>query len=434
MIDPVILGYLGLVIMLGLIFVGVPICYSMAGVATVGITLVTGIGAAASQNMLLAWEQGSSFVLSSIPLFILMGTLANNTNIVADLFDTVRKWVGHVPGGLAVAGVLASAGFGAVTGSTAAACATMGKTIMPELSKSQYDGKLSTATLAASGGLAAVIPPSVFLIVYCVLTDNSIGTTFIAVFVPGLLITGIYSAYLIVRCALNPALGPRGPVHSWEDRFKCLGGSVPVMMTFLIVIGGMYGGIFTPTEAASVGVVGVAVIALVMRRLNRENFIRSLRETGQLSTVIFLIIFGGWLMSRFLVTTGTTKHMVDSFVGMGMPLPMLIISLTVFYTMLGMALEPCSILILTMPFVYPVTLSYGIDPVWFGVYMTFMMVLGGITPPVGVNVYILNGVWPSVSSKETFAAAFPYMIMLLFMILLLYFFPSVATWLPNSMA
>lgn len=431
--DLVAIGYIGLAVMLGLVFVGIPIAYSLALVSIVGMFCTMDVSSTLTQMMMVAWEQGCSFSLMSIPLFILMGTLAKTTGVVADLFDSLRTWVGRIPGGLCVAGVLAAAGFGAVTGSTMASVATMGSTVMPELEKYRYDDKLSGGALSAAGGLAALIPPSVLVIVYCVLTDQSIGTMFIACVGPGLLVTGVFCAYILVRCFLNPGLGPVGPSHDLREKLLSLTGIVPITLLFVAVIGGIYGGYVTPTEAASVGVAGVVVITACMRRLTFAAVRDGLYEAAKLSTSIFLIIAGGWMMSRFLVTTGTTEHLVNLFVGFGLSKYTLIASLFVMFVILGCALEPTAMLILTMPLLFPIVVAYGLDPVWFGGFVTMMMVLGGITPPVGLNVYVLHGVCPRLPTVLIFRGVMPFVLLHCVCVLLIVLFPEIVTYLPHTM-
>lgn len=426
------IGYLGLAIMLALVFVGVPIAYALAIVATAGMLCTMDVSSTLTQLMLVAWEQGCSFSLMSIPLFILMGTLAKTTGVVGDLFDSIRKLLGRVPGGLCVAGVLASAGFGAVTGSTMASVATMGSTVMPELEKYKYDDRLSSGAIAASGGLAALIPPSVLVIVYCVLADQSIGTMFIACVIPGLLVTGTFCLYILIRCMMNPDLGPVGPDYTLKEKLISLKGILPITLLFILVVGGMYGGIVTPTEAASVGVAGVLLITICMGRLTIVAVRDGLYEAAKLSTAIFLIVVGGWMMSRFLVTTGTTEHLVSLFVSFGMSKYTLIASLFIMFIILGCALEPTAMLILTMPLLFPIVVAYGLDPVWFGGFITMMMVLGGMTPPVGLNVYVLNSVCPRLSTGLIFQGVMPFIVLHGLCVLLVVLFPSIVTWLPST--
>lgn len=433
MLDFVTIGYLGIVLMLALAVLGVPLAYSMCGVATLGLCATLGVDGAATQNILLAWEQGSSFSLMSIPLFIVMGTMAYYTGIVSDIFDTVRKWVGHVPGGLAVSGVLASAVFGAVTGSTAAAAATMSSTVLPELKKHKYSIGIASGSIAASAGLAALIPPSVFVIIYAVLTDQSIGQLFVATIIPGLLVTSLFSLWILLRCSLNPELGPPAEKSTWKGRIVSLLSALPVLFVFTVVIGGIYSGLATPTEAAAMGMAGVLVIAACMRRLTLPIVKEALREGSKLSATIFFLIIGGWLMSRFLVTTGTTRHMVDMVVGLNLSYYGLVLMLFGVFMVMGCILESTSILILTMPLLFPITRAYGMDPAWFCVFVTMMVVLAGITPPVGLNVFVLHSVDTEVPIFTVFRGAVPFMIIMLFVLMAVVLFPGLATWLPKTM-
>lgn len=422
--DMVMLGYFGIAVMLILSVLGMPMAYAMCVVASVGLSITLGPVNAATQTMFVTWEQASNFSLMSIPLFIFMGTIAYHTGIVGNLFVAFRRWIGFLPGGLAAAGIMAAAAFGAVTGSTAAASATMASTVIPELEKAGYDKSLAAGAIAASGGLAAIIPPSVFLIIYVVLTDQSAGQMFIATIGPGLLVTALFSLYCIIRCCITPALGPKQPKSTWKERIECLPSAIPVMVTFGIVIGGIYGGLATPTEAAALGVIGVIIIAACMRRLNRQTLVSSFRDGAMMSAAIFFLFIGGWLMSRFLVTTGTTRHMVDVFVGMKMSYTMLLMMMFVLFLILGCILESTSILVLTMPFMYPITQQYGLDAVWFGVFVTMMMVLAGISPPVGLNVFVVRGVCSHIPVMSIYKGAAPFILIMCISLLCICIWPD----------
>lgn len=271
------------------------------------------------------------------------------------------------------------------------------------------------------------------VIVFCVLTDQSIGTGFIACLGPGLLVTGVFCTYIVIRCAINPKLGPVGPTYTFMERMKSLKGVLPVIILFVSVIGSMYAGIVTPTEAAAVGVFGVIVITACMRRITWIALRDGMKEAALLSTSIFLIILGGWLMSRFLVTTGTTPHLVNFFVGLGLSKTTLLASLFVMFLLLGCALEPTAMLILTMPLLFPITVAYGIDPVWFCGFVTVMMVLGGMTPPVGLNVYVLHSVVPRLPTSLIFQGVMPFVVLHCFSVLIIILFPEIVTYLPSKM-
>lgn len=423
--DMVMLGYAGIVVMLLLSVFGMPMAYAMCVVASVGLCFTLGPVNASTQTIFVAWEQASNFSLMSIPLFIFMGSIAYHTGIVGDLFVAFRRWIGFLPGGLAAAGIMAAASFGAVTGSTAAASATMASTVIPELEKANYNQGLASGAIAASGGLAAIIPPSVFVIIYAVLTDQSAGEMFIAILGPGLLITGLFSLYCIIRCCITPAMGPKQPSSTWKERIKCLPSAVPVMATFMIVIGSIYGGLATPTEAAAMGVVGVMVIAACMRRLTKKLVVPAFKEGAKMSAAIFFLFIGGWLMARFMVTTGTTRHMVEMFVGFHMSRSMLLLAMFLLFLVLGCILESTSILVLTMPFMYPIIQQYGVDPVWFGVFVTLMMVLAGISPPVGLNIFVVRGVCSHIPIMQIYRGAAPFIFLVALAILAICVWPDI---------
>lgn len=422
--DPVMLGYAGIIVMLALSVAGMPMAYAMCAVASIGLCFTLGVVNASTQTMFVAWEQASNFSLMSIPLFIFMGSIAYHTGIVGDLFVAFRRWIGFLPGGLTAAGIFAAACFGAVTGSTAAASATMASTVIPELEKAGYDQKLAAGAIAASGGLAAIIPPSVFVIIYAVLTDQSAGEMFIAILGPGLLTTAMFALYCIIRCCITPSLGPKQPSCTWKERFQCLPAAIPIMVTFSIVVGGIYCGLATPTEAAAMGVVGVIIIAACMGRLTKKLLVPAFREGAKMSAAIFFLFIGGWLMARFMVTTGTTRHMVDMFVGMQMSYNMLIFMMFILFLILGCILESTSILVLTMPFMFPITQQYGVDPVWFGVFVTVMMVLAGISPPVGLNVFVVRGVCQHISVMNIYRGAAPFLFILMVTVLAMWIWPD----------
>ena len=433
MIDSVALGYLGVILMLALAMFGVSLPYAMSGVATLGLIITVGFEGGVTQSLLLIWEQCNNFSLMTIPLFVIMGELAFRTHIVSDLFDAIRKWIGHIPGGLAMSGVVASAAFGAVTGSTAACVATMGSTVMPELEKYKYDTGMSAGSLAAAGGLAALIPPSVVLIIYCVLTDQSIGELFMATFIPGLLTALFFALYIHIRCLITPSMGPAAPKYSWKERIASLPNSVPVVVVFMIVIGGMYAGVMTPTEAACMGVAGVALIAACMRRLTLEKVKIALKRSATLSTSILFLFIGGWIMARFLVCTGTTKHMIGLILDMKLSYYGLITVLVLLFLVLGCVLEASSLLILTMPILFPVSQAYGIHPAWFGVFCNLLIVMAAITPPVGINVFMMHGVRPDIPTMLIFKGALPFVALCVLTIVFMVVWPELALFLPQHM-
>lgn len=427
------LGIAAIGVLLVLIAAGVPIAFAMALVGFVGSVAVTSLSQTLVQIGLLSWENGSNFLLIAVPLFIFMGQMVAKSGIAGDLYDCMHKWFGRMPGGLAVTATATAAAFGAVTGSSIASVATMGKMVMPELRRYGYDMRLSTGSLAAAGCLAILIPPSIPMVIYGVWTETSIGSLFMAGIVPGLLTAAAFIVYIIVRCTVNPALGPRGPKFAWSVRFASLLKLLPTFVIFGIVLGGIYGGVFTPTEASAIGAVGVTLVAFAMKRLNFAVVKETLNETGMISAMVFAIILGGVLFARFLVHTEVTSSLVTAIAGVDANRYVILALIALMYLVLGCVLDTFGMMILTLPFVMPVIVHLGFDKVWFGIFFTMMVELALITPPVGLNVYVLKRVVPDVPMGEIFLGALPFVALIAMMVLLLTVWPDVALWLPSLM-
>ncbi len=301
-----VVGVASVLLLLLALLAGVPIAFAMGGVGLLGILVLEGVGAAMAHAALVPWYEGRSFVLVTIPLFVLMGQLVFHTGLATELYDGLRAWIGWIPGGMAVTSVLACGAFGAVTGSSIATVATMGAIVMPEMERFGYDRRLATGALAASGTLGILIPPSVIFIFYGVMTETSIGALFVAGIIPGILTATMFSAIIFFRCLIQPKLGPPGPVGSRQDRIDAVKRLGPIIGLFLLVIGGIYGGIFTPTEAAGVGCAGVLVAALPRRKLNVPDIRKALEDTALISVMLFAIIVGGYVFARLMAVTGLT--------------------------------------------------------------------------------------------------------------------------------
>jgi len=426
-------GVAGIAMMFILLVLGVPIAFAMALTGAVGLWILEGPGPAMAHSVLIPWSEGRSFVFVTIPLFVLMGQLVFHTGLATDLYDGIRKWIGRVPGGMAITSVLACGAFGAVTGSSIATVATMGAIVMPEMRRYQYDPRLATGTLAASGTLGILIPPSVIFIFYGLMTETSIGALFIAGIVPGILTAVMFSVIVLVRCLITPSLGPPGPSATWSERWKSTAGLLPILFLFFFVIGGIYAGIFTPTEAAGVGCTGVLIAAGAKRMLSWKAMARALEETALISAMIFAIIVGGYLFARFLAITGTTQAMVDILVDMELSRVLFLMMLVLLYVVLGAMLDVFGMLVLTIPFVMPVVRGLGIDPIWFGVFAVIMAEVALVTPPIGANVFVMRRTAPEVPMGEIFMGVLPFVIGELVVIALLIAFPEIALWLPAQM-
>ena len=429
--DPSTIGVIGVVFLLAFIAIGVPIAFSMAVVGIVGTSIIVGFPQTVVQIGLNSWAVASDFVLVALPMFILMGQLVFHFRIAEDLYETVHKWLGRLPGGLAITAVVSSAGFGAVTGVSAASVATMGAMTMPEMRRYNYDDRLATGSLAISGTLAILIPPSVLLVFYGIWTETSIGRLFIAGIVPGILLSLSFVLLIYIRCVINPKLGPVGPSYSWTERFRSLNKLLPVIAIFVIVIGGIYLGIVTPTEASAIGVLGVLLVGLLMRRITWPALRDSLIDTGITSSMIFMIIIGGHIISRFLVLTDVTSGIVDSISGSGLDRYTILFLFVLMYLVLGAILDIWGMIILTMPFVFPAVMALDYDPVWFGIFVVLMTEMAMVTPPIGINVYVMHGIAPEVKLTDIFRGVMPFVALVLVFVALLAAFPEIALWLPS---
>lgn len=429
--EPTHAGLLAVAALLVLLGFGVPIAWAMGAIGVLGSVLVIGFNQAAAQAVITLWENGTLFVFIALPLFLLMGQLAYRTGIADDFYDCVHKWVGRLPGGLAVAAVVSNAAYGSVTGNSIAAVATMGPMVMPQFRAYKYNLSLATGTLASAGTLAVLVPPSALMVIYGVWTETSIGDLFIAGILPCLLLAVAYCLVLIAWCAMRPQDGPRGPRYPWPERLRSLGKLVPTLTVMAIVLGGIYGGVMTPAEASGVGVAGVLAVAGVTGRLRWPAVAIALREAAATSGMVFAIVVTGILFSRFLVHTQVTAFIVDWISGLELSRVGLLLALLGLYFILGTALDTFGMLILSLPFVLPVVLAAGIDKVWFGVFVAVMVELAAVSPPVGITVAVMRSVAPDVPTTAIFRGCYPFLVLTILLALALIWFPALALWLPQ---
>lgn len=431
--DPITIGIVGIAAMLIMLVLGVPIAFAMAVVGIGGTAAVVGVTQTMSQITLVTWDKGTDFIIVCIPLFIFMGQLTATTGIAGDLYLFLQRCLSRVRGGLGIASVLGCGGFGAVTGSSVACVATMGTIVYPEMKKYGFDPKLSTGVLAASGTLGILIPPSLAFAFYGTLTDTSIAALFIAGIVPGVLTMIVFAGIVYVQCFLRPELGPLGEKYTLKEKLAAAKGIWPIAVIFLIVIGTLYGGVCTPTEASGIGATGVVLVSLLMKRLTWENFKKALSDTGMVSAFIFAIIVGGYLISRFLAVTQITDLLVNFVTEINPSKYEFIFFMIVLYLILGAILDVFGMTILTLPFIFPITTALGIDPIWLGVFIVIMTEVALITPPVGVNVFVMRGIAGDVPMAKIFQGVLPFLIGEFVIIGLIIAFPDLATWLPRMM-
>ncbi len=378
------------------------------------------------------WNNTNSSTMLALPLFILMGEILFRSKISENLFKGLTPWISFLPGRLIHVNIAASSLFAAVSGSSAATTATVGKITLPELSKRNYDRSLSLGSLAGAGTLGFLIPPSMMMIVYGIVADVSIGKLFIAGIVPGIILAAGLSGYIIIRCLINPSLAVGDEKYSWAYRFQTLPLILPVIVLIVLVLGSIYSGWATPTEAASVGVAGSLVFALFSRTLTISIFKEVLLATVKTSTMIMLIVAGASYLSVVVGYLNMPAKLTAFISEMGLSSYMLIVILTIMYIILGCLLDGFSMIVMTMPLVLPLIVAAGFDPLWFGIYLIFMIEVAQITPPVGFNLFVINGmVEEDILTIAKYAL--PSFLIILLIVAVVTVFPEIILWLPNKM-
>lgn len=378
-------------------------------------------------------DVAGSYTLMVIPLFIAMGTLSGASRITVDLFTAYYRWMGRMPGGIAVATIGTSAALAALTGTSMAVSAAMSKIAMPELRRFGYDERLALGAIAMGGTLAIMIPPSVTLVIYAIFAQQSIGQQLIAGTLPGLLTAGLYMLYIIARCKANPRLGPVGPQFTLREKLRSLPAVLPFLGVVLMVIVGILSGICTPTEAAAVAVVLVLLICAWRRSLSITNLLVGMQDAVMVSASVLLVVVGSLTFSNFLALTGFNEQMTQWVIDANFSPPVLMILFVAIYLVLGCLMEATSILALTVPLAVPIVVAVGWDPVWFGVIVVSLMEVGAVTPPLGLNLFVVKASIPNTTLTDITIGSAPFWAMNLVAIFILYLFPSIATWLPDLM-
>jgi tripartite ATP-independent transporter DctM subunit len=431
--NPELIGILGILLMFTLLAFRIYIGMAMGIVGFLGLCMLVDVHAASSILGITPLAEGSSYTLSVIPLFVLMGQFAFLSGISSDIYRTVYAWLGHLRGGLAMATILACSGFAAICGSSLATGATMGMVAIPEMDKYKYDPKLSTGCIAAGGTLGILIPPSIGFVLYGILTEQSIGKLFMAGIIPGILLSALFLTVVYMQCRLNPEMGPRGPKTTLIAKIKSLKGTWGMLLLFFVVMGGIYFGVFTPTEAAGIGAFGAFLFALFKRKLTMRTLIHSLMHTGRTTAMIFLIIIGANIFSSFLGLARLPMELADFIAGLPLPRMVILAAIILIYMLMGCVMDCYAIMILTVPIIFPVIEALQFDPIWFGVVMVVVLEVGLITPPVGLNVFVLKTAAPKVPMGTIFKGIVPFMAAAIAGIIILTLFPQLATFLPQNM-
>ena len=428
-------GLVGLTAMMVLAFLRVPISYAMGIVGIVGYAYMRDwnwwVAFATAQTKI--YETGRNYTLSVIPLFILMGNFVTRAGMSQELFRAAYAFIGHLRGGLAMATVWASAGFGGICGSSIATAATMAKVAYPSMKRFGYHDQLAAGTVAGAGTLGIMIPPSTIMIIYGVFTETNIGKLFAAGVLPGILGAILLCFAIVYTTRRHPTWGPPGQRSSWRERWTALKDVWAVAVLFLFVMGGIYGGLFTATEGAAMGAVGALVFALARRALTWRTLYVALLESARTTSMLFLILIGALMFAEFINITTMPADLRGFVSRMGLSPIMVVAAICAIYVILGTAMEELSMVLLTMPVFFPVIVHLGFDPVWFGIIIVCVVEIGLISPPVGMNMFVLKTLLPEVSTGTVFRGVMPFMWADVVRLAILVAFPIISLWLPGMM-
>jgi C4-dicarboxylate transporter DctM subunit len=423
-------------VLLGLIVLRTPIAIAMFIVGAIGMAQLTSFSQLLIFLEAAPVSRTASYSLSVIPVFLLMGNLAMRSGLSSVLYEAARNWLGHRPGGIAVATIGGCAVFGSICGSSIATGATMASVALPEMRKLGYSGALSTGCLAAGGTLGILIPPSIILVIYAIITEQSIGDLFLAALIPGIIATFYYIAAILIYVRLKPESGPAGKRYGWKERFRSLKFVWPIVAIFIIVIGGIYSGVFTPTEAAAIGAACTGIIAL-SRKTSWADFLECLIDTAKTTGMIFLILIGAEIYASFMALSELPILITDTITQANMSSLAVIITIMLIYILMGAVMDGLAMIIITVPLFLPVVMGFDIGlseealAIWFGILVLSVVETGLITPPVGINVYVINSMADDVTLLETFAGVIPFVISDFFRLATIISFPAVALWLPG---
>lgn len=428
----ILLAVLGILVFLILSFHGMPVAFSFAIVGTAGLILVRGLEPGLAILGHTPWVWGTNGNLLPLPLFILMGLIAFYSKISEDLYRAAYKWLGKLPGGIAQATNLASTGFAACCGVSMAGAATMASIAYPEMHKLNYSRRLATGCIVAGGSLSSLIPPSLAFIIYGFLTEESIAKLFIAGLLPGLMLSVMFLFAIFILCKRNPDLGPPGPPFTWRERFIALKGVLGMLILFILVFGGLYVGVFTPSEAGAAGACGAFIITVAARRLKLGSLINALKDTLKTSCFIMTMIIGANIFNSFLATTGLTSGFSEWVTTLDLHRYLILSGILFIYIPLGMFLDIGAVILLTVPIFIPPLKALGFDPIWLGVLIAVVAETGFMTPPVGLNAFVVHGV-THVPLGQIFRGTLPFALIMILGLVILTIFPQISLFLPGVM-
>lgn len=427
------IGIIGIVILVILLFSKMPVGFVMAFLGFLGFSYVVNLTAGLNLLAKDVFETFSSYSLTVIPLFVLMGQIAFHAGISRRLYDSVYVFMGHYRGGLAIATIAACAGFSAISGSTNATAATMATVTLPEMRRYKYDMSLATGTVAAGGSLGILIPPSVIFIVYGIMTEQSIGKLFAAGILPGILLAMLFMLTIYARVQMNPGLAPPGPKTTLGEKAKSFTGVLEALIIFLFVMGGLFFGMFVPTEAGAVGAFLTLLVALARRQLTWQGFLRSLTDSARISCMVMVIVTGAVVFGHFMAITRIPFILANWVSALPLPNYAVMGVIVIIYLFGGCFMDALAMIMLTIPIFYPVATALGFHPIWFGVAIVLITEMGVITPPVGVNVYVVHGIAKDIPLEVIFKGVAPFVLALLVCVAILLTFPQIVLFLPGLM-
>ena len=422
---------IGFAAIFALALLRMPLAFAMGLVGFAGMSFMRGIDPALASTAQVVYETGFAYTLSVIPLFILMGNFVARAGLAHELFEAAYAFIGHVRGGLAHATVAACAGFGAICGSSIATAATMSKVAYPSMRKLGYSASLSTGVMAAGGTLGIMIPPSTIMVIYGIITETSIAKLFAAGVIPGLLSALMLMGGISVMTWRDPEHAPPGQRTSWPDRWRALRAIWGVALLVVVVLGGIYGGLFTATEGAGFGAAGAFLFALARRRLTWAILYQVLVESARTTAMLFTLLIAATMFANFVNFTTMPGDLKDWITHLGLSPTMIIVAMMGIYVVLGTVMEELTMVLLTIPLFFPIVTSLGFDPVWFGVLIVMIVQIGLISPPVGMNLFVINALLPDVTLSQIFRGCWPFVAVLVFMLGLLIAFPQLSLWLPS---
>lgn len=430
--DPITLGYLGIAVLVILVVIGVPVAYASAFTGIVGMMILRNPTVATGLSGIIPYANSGHYALSVLPLFITIGFLAMHAGITTSAYDAARKWVGRAPGGLATATIFASAGFAAVSGASTASTAVFTRLALPEMEARGYDSRLAAGVVAVGGTLAALIPPSAILVIYGIIVEQSVAKLLMAGLLPGLLSMFVYLLVITVVVKLNPGLAPLEPSTTFMEKIRALPQVGGVFAVVGVILGGIYLGWMTPTESAGVATAIILGMAL-FKRIGLKDFHNGLLDTVRTTVMIFMVIWGVLIFVRFLAFTGLPASVTDLIVSLDVPRWMILIGIIVMYLLMGMILDGLGMMMLTLPVVFPAIVGLGYDPIWFGILLVKLIEVGVVTPPVGLNCYVVNGIRPDIPLESVFRGVAPFLVGEIFIIAIIVLFPDLVLLLPNLM-